>query len=144
MPGVREVVRGLTDMSLDEVLSTGSIWLTTDTAGVPEGVRAGPSPLFAGDLAIDLLSEFSTEGTALGPHLLRPGRHIEIAPGVLSGEPHVAGTRIETRVIYALRQRRYSLREIVDLYRGDLTVAATQSAIALERQLASNSARLAA
>jgi uncharacterized protein (DUF433 family) len=86
---------------------------------------------------IDLLAPFQSLEGAKGPDLVRPGNGLRIIPGKLSGEPHVDGTRIETRVLWALRERGFEPHQIADLYSG-LTAAAVRSALALEAQLSKN------
>lgn len=95
------------------------------------------------DLVLDLLGEFFGEAGAIGPDLRRPAPHIEITPEILSGEPHVEATRIETRGLAALARRGYQHPQIADMYPG-LRVEQVASAIALEKRLASNINRLAA
>jgi len=85
---------------------------------------------------LNLMAPFEEEGGRShgGPHLLRPREHLRIVPGKVAGQPHVQGTRLGTRSIYALAVRGYSLEQIEQLYPGDPRVA-LEEAIDLERQL---------
>lgn len=86
---------------------------------------------------VDLLSTFSIEDTLVGPHLRSPREHVRILPGKLAGEPHVANTRIETRVLAALNNRGMVEENIVELYPG-LTLQALSESLDLEGQLERN------
>jgi len=91
----------------------------------------------AGELVIDLLQKFRCDAEIVGPNLMKPRPELRIIPGKLSGEPHVLGTRIETRVLAALRGRGLEADAIVELYPG-LTRDAVDQSIDLERQLDKN------
>jgi len=91
----------------------------------------------AGDLLIDLLETFRSESEIVGPNLMKPRPGLRIIPGKLAGEPHVEGTRIETRVLAALRRRGLEPDTIVDFYPG-LTRLAVDQSLDLEKQLDKN------
>lgn len=91
----------------------------------------------ASELVIDLLDTFSCDAEIVGPNLMKPRPKLRIIPGKLAGEPHVEGTRIETRVLAALRRRDLEAGAIVELYPG-LTRDAVDEALDLERQLDKN------
>jgi uncharacterized protein (DUF433 family) len=98
--------------------------------------RGGPQAVHE-ELMIDLLAPFQSLEGAKGPDLARPGKGLRIVPGKLSGEPHIEGTRIETRVLWALRKRGFELEEIVELY-ADLKPDDVRNALILEDQLHKN------
>ena len=71
-----------------------------------------------------------------GPNLVRPSQHTEIWPWVMSGDPVIRRSRLPTASVFALNQERgLAPAEIVELYRGALTVDAARDAIALEQRL---------
>ena len=138
-------------VTLGDALADSEVRLFVDRQGMPHVdvdsiVTEGRHRFVQSEhraFVIDLLSEFRGEAGAIGPDLRAPSKLTRIRPGVLGGEPHIAGTRIETRVIGALRQRGFTEGQIVEMYPG-VTRLGVHSAIALERRLASNARRLAA
>ena len=82
---------------------------------------------------LDLLGPFG-DGL-LGPDLLRPRPLLRIVPGKLSGEPHIAHTRITSESLAALSRRGHRLDSISALY-PDQEPLAIKEALDLERQLA--------
>lgn len=70
-----------------------------------------------------------------GPDLLEPGPALRILPGKLSGEPHIAGTRILTACVASLAGRGYAVEEICRLY-PMLEEQAAKAALNLEQRLA--------
>jgi uncharacterized protein (DUF433 family) len=71
-----------------------------------------------------------------GPNLVRPSQHTEIWPWVMSGDPVIRRSRLPTASLFALNQERgLPPVEIVELYRGTLTVDAVSDAINLEKRL---------
>lgn len=120
-----------------EVHSDGTIFLIGDEK----------SDRFTGQQAFDgltvLLDVFHVaepiEGISTadlwGPSLVRPSHHTFISPWVLRGEPCVAGSRVPTAAIHALRvERGLDTEKIAALYPG-LPLVAIDDALALERQL---------
>ena len=87
--------------------------------------------------AIDLIAPFTTQEGLRGPNLASPRPQLRIAPGRLSGSPHVVHTRLETRALFALHRDGLDPDAIRTLYPY---VSATQvgEAIDLERQLEAN------
>jgi uncharacterized protein (DUF433 family) len=81
------------------------------------------------ELALNVLAEISSEG-ALG-ELRSFRRYVSMDPGVLSGNPVVLGTRIETKFISSLVDRNVSESTVRDIYR--LTSEQVARAIAFER-----------
>jgi uncharacterized protein (DUF433 family) len=70
------------------------------------------------------------------PDLVRPSEHTFISPWIMAGDPCVLDTRIPTASIFALRtERGLSNRQIVALYKDDLTREAAEEAFVLESQL---------
>jgi uncharacterized protein (DUF433 family) len=70
-----------------------------------------------------------------GPDLRVPRPHLRIVPGNVAGEPHLAHSRLTTRVVAALAGRGFSLEQIKALYPRD-DPAGLREAIDLEGQLA--------
>jgi uncharacterized protein (DUF433 family) len=153
MSQVRDLLSKLSEFSLHlgESISDASISLSADRAGVPHLELSGRLvegrhryvQLVEPALVVDLLAPFSGQAGTTGPDLRRPLPNLEIVPGRLSGEPHISGTRIETRVLYALRQRGYDAAQLAKLYPGT-SLPGIQDAIALEALLANNAKKLAA
>ncbi len=71
----------------------------------------------------------------IGPDLIKPRPGLRILPGKLSGEPHVAGTRILTAGLLALARRGYTFEEIRACY-PELTEPAVSEALDFEQSLA--------
>ena len=70
------------------------------------------------------------------PDLVRPSEHTFISPWIMAGDPCVVDTRIPTASIFALRtERGLSNRQIVALYKDDLTQETAEEAFVLESQL---------
>jgi uncharacterized protein (DUF433 family) len=90
----------------------------------------------APELTLDLLAQFDMEEQR-GPHLLTPRPRLRIVPGKLGGEPHVGGTRLETRTIRGLLQANRSIADIIELY-PFLEAADVTQASDLEEQLEGN------
>ena len=66
---------------------------------------------------LDLLGPFEC-GDQRGPDLIRPRPSLRIIPGKVSGEPHLAGSRITTQVAAALFENIQDIERIADLYPG--------------------------
>jgi uncharacterized protein (DUF433 family) len=92
--------------------------------------------LAAGEL-LDLIAPFSTAEGARGPDLQQPRPELRIVPGKLSGSPHIAGTRLETRAIAALFEDGYSADSVAALY-PYVTATQIAQALELEQQLTQN------
>ena len=123
MPRVREALAELERRGLDiwddsgersgsplRVDSSASIFVLDDDVSRVDGQR----PL-AGML--DLLGPFECDGQR-GPDLLRPRPNLRIIPGRVSGEPHLAGSRITTQVAAALYRNITDVEKIAALYPG--------------------------
>ena len=83
---------------------------------------------------LDLLGPFRM-GNHEGPDLIRPRRSIRIVPGKVSGEPHLAGSRITTRSVAALYRRFGELGPVAALY-PEAAPETIEQAIDLENALA--------
>ena len=107
--------------------TSGQIWLDVD--GVPhhEGQAALPGSL-------DLLGPFDLADRN-GPDLRRPRPNLRIVPGRVSGEPHLAKSRITTLSAAALYQNLGDLAAVAALYPG-FGVEAFKDAVEFERSLA--------
>ena len=66
---------------------------------------------------LDLLGPFECDGQQ-GPDLLRPRPNLRIIPARVSGDPHLAGSRITTQVAAALHRNMADLDKIAALYPG--------------------------
>lgn len=106
---------------------SGKIWLFVD--GVPYRRGQAALPGF-----LDLLGPFDY-GQRGGPDLLRPRPHLRIVPGRVSGEPHLAGSRITTLSAAALYENLGSYAPVAELYPG-VTIDAVRDAVEFERSLA--------
>jgi uncharacterized protein (DUF433 family) len=157
-PAVREsrratpmrVVRSLVERveqeaNLGEAIASGGLLLYADTKGTPH-IETGDS-MVEGDrgwrhyvqrgVMVNLLSAYPFTGTLRGPDLVRPREGLRIIPGKLAGEPHVEGTRIETRILWALHDRGFGDEQILTFY-PDVTAAQLAQAVDLEHQLQRN------
>lgn len=142
MPAVRRALSVLSDLDLQlwsaelgpavYVDPGGQIYVVPPTG--PETVDAGHRPL--DPEAFNLIEPFHTR-TSHGPDLNAPRPHLRILPGKLSGEPHIAHTRIETSAIAALAARGFGSERLEELYPQVRPVAIFE-AIDLERQLGEN------
>lgn len=140
MNEVRQALKELDSLDLDiwspkrEELSplkvdpTGQIYVVTSER-VETTKRAG---VF--EASLDLLGPFRV-GEGRGPDLIRPRPHLRIVPGKVSGEPHVAGSRVTTQAIVALYRRFDSVDKVAALY-PDVNAAAVAEAVELEGELA--------
>lgn len=84
---------------------------------------------------LDLLGPFDIEQGTWGPDLRQPMPHLRIVPGRVSGEPHLAHSRLTTRSVVTLADRGFSLNEIRRLY-PDESKDGLLEAIELEHRLA--------
>jgi uncharacterized protein (DUF433 family) len=133
------------EASLGEAISSGGLLLYADGKGTPhiaighmmvEGSQRWHQQVQQ-EVMINLLSAYPFAGTLRGPDLIRPRDGLRIIPGKLSGEPHVEGTRIETRILWALHHRGFANEQILTFYPDVSAVQLTQ-AVDLERQLQHN------
>lgn len=96
-------------------------------------------PLWRGDRPMILVNG---EGhvyleTPEGVQTVDPRPELRIVPGKLSGSPHIAGTRVETRAIAALFNDGYDASQVAELY-PYLSTEQIVQALDLEQQLAQN------
>ena len=94
--------------------------------------RVGGQQPFTG--VLDLLGPFESDGRR-GPNLVRPRPNLRIIPGRVSGEPHLAGSRITTQVAAALHRNIADVEKIAALYPG-FDASIFEEAIELEFSLA--------
>ena len=140
MPRVREALAELERRGLDiwddsascpdsplRVDSSANIYVVDDDVSRVDGQQ----PL-AGML--DLLGPFEGDGRR-GPDLVRPRPNLRIIPGRVSGEPHLAGSRITTQVAAALHRNIADVEKIAALYPG-FNVGIFEEAIEFEFSLA--------
>ena len=106
---------------------SAKIWIVANGAAGTHGQQALPGTL-------DLLGPFEC-GHQRGPDLLRPRPNLRIIPGRVSGEPHLADSRITTQVAAALYRSIPDFEKIAELYPG-LGVRSFEEAIELEQSLA--------
>ena len=140
MPRVREALAELERRGLDiwddsgdhpdsplRVDSSANIFVVAD--GV---IGANSQPVLPGIL--DLLGPFEC-GDQRGPDLIRPRPSLRIIPGKVSGEPHLAGSRITTQVAAALFENIQDVERIAGLYPG-FDAGSFEEAIEFEDSLA--------
>jgi uncharacterized protein (DUF433 family) len=108
----------------------------------PHGIQTVEGQLAHGDV-LDLVAPFTTGEGLRGPNLVRPRPELRIVPGKLSGSPHVASTRVETRALAALTHDGFEVADIVGLY-PFLTPTQVEQALDLEQQLTQNLLKSAA
>ena len=108
--------------------SSGNIWVVAD------GLSEAADGQFGLSGILDLLGPFSC-GEQLGPSLISPRPNLRIIPGKVSGEPHLAGSRITTQVAAALYRRIPDTERIAELYPG-FEARTFQEAIDFEYSLA--------
>jgi uncharacterized protein (DUF433 family) len=116
-----------------------SIWVAADGEIHVRG-PTGPETLTGQTLvpdALNLIAPFPTREGLRGPDLARPRPRLRIAPGRLSGSPHVVHTRLETSALYALDRDGLGVEAILSLY-PYLAKEQLAEALDLERQLAAN------
>ena len=107
--------------------ASGTIWLDLDGIPLHEGQALLPGSL-------DLLGPFDLADRN-GPDLIRPRPNLRIVPGRVSGEPHLAGSRITTLSAAALYQNLGDLAAVAELYPG-FSVEVFRDAVEFERSLA--------
>lgn len=102
----------------------------------PEGkilVDRLPPEALDGQLLLSAVDLFAPSDE--GPDLLQPRSGLRIIPGKVAGEPHLAHSRLTTRVVVALGDRGMSLDQIGALYPHE-DATALGEALELEHQLA--------
>jgi uncharacterized protein (DUF433 family) len=87
--------------------------------------------------ALNLVAPFPSREGLRGPDLARPRPELRIAPGRLSGSPHVVDTRLETSALHALERDGLGADTILSFY-PYLTPGQLAEALDLEHQLAAN------
>lgn len=120
-------------------LADASIWVDADGEIHVRG-PAGPETLVGQIVipdAINLVAPFTTREGLRGPDLAKPRPDLRIAPGRLSGSPHVMHTRLETRALFALSRDGLDAPAICALY-PYVTAEQLTQALELEVQLEEN------
>ena len=140
MPRVREALAELERLGLDiwddsggrltsplRVDASGKIWVDVD--GIPH--QSGQAAMLE---SMDLLGPFDVADRR-GPDLIRPRPNLRIVPGRVSGEPHLAGSRITTLSAAALYKSLGDYEAVAGLYPG-FDTEAFRDAVELESSLA--------
>lgn len=86
---------------------------------------------------VNIVGPFEGLEGAKGPDLLWPRPTVQILPRKISGAPHIAGTRLPTQSIYALRDRGFSVEKLARIY-PFASPESLQDSIDLEQQLEQN------
>jgi uncharacterized protein (DUF433 family) len=149
MPKVREALAALDQLGLelwDSEQSLSPLLVDTDgkvylrTGGrVTDLHGADVLPRFE---TFGLTEPFSLNRDWRGPDLVHPREDLRIVPGKVSGEPHVAKTRITSLAIAALAADGFKVSRIADMY--ELADVVVEEALDLERQLGTLGTRPAA
>ena len=119
--------RGAQPGSPLRVDSSAEIWVAADGVAAADRQQALHGTL-------DLLGRFEFGGHR-GPDLLRPRPSLRIIPGKVSGEPHLAGSRVTTQVVAALHRNIPDVERVAGLYPG-IHARSVGEAIEFERSLA--------
>lgn len=149
MPMVRQALqaletRGVSLWDAEQALSpllvdtNGKIYLRLD-GRVTDLQGADVLPRFE---TFGLTDPFALKEGWQGPDLIRPRDDLRIVPGKVSGEPHVAKTRITSLALAGLARDGFHSSRIAEMY--ELTSAVVDEALDLERQLGTLGARPAA
>jgi uncharacterized protein (DUF433 family) len=145
MAAVRRALKSLGDLDAP-VWRTGEPTLFVDESGKiymkPPAGRQDIEDRMEKAEFLNLVAPFSTAEGTRGPDLVRPRPDLRIVPGRISGSPHIAGTRLETRALAALRADGFDDGAIYELY-PYVTSAQIGEALDLEAQLAENLRRAA-
>jgi len=86
---------------------------------------------------VDIVGPFEGLEVTKGPDLLWPRPTVQILPRKISGAPHIAGTRLTSESIYALKDRGFSLERLARIY-PFASPDSLQDSIDLEHQLEQN------
>ena len=131
----------LQELSLDPFSDDGRSSVVVDRRGEifvrSESGLARPASRQVMLDVLDVIAPFPTEPGMRGPDLREPRPHLRIIPGKLSGEPHLAETRLETQALAALARRGVSVADILVLY-PFASRAGVEEALDLEDQLSKN------
>ncbi len=91
------------------------------------------APIIPGLATFGLTRPFALEAGRSGPDLIRPRPQLRILPGKVSGEPHIAHTRVTSLGLAALRRNGFPSGQIADMY--ELPINDVEEALDLEQQL---------
>jgi uncharacterized protein (DUF433 family) len=122
------------DRPIVAVTSQGDIAINANANALP--LRLSDGQYLNPDL-VDIVGPFEGLEGAKGPDLLWPRPTVQILPRKISGAPHIAGTRLPTQSIYALKDRGFSLEQLARIYPFASTDS-LQDSIDLEEQLEHN------
>lgn len=130
-----------------DVLASGRIDPTVRSDGQHAFLSGESLDRFSGQKAFDGMTRFLSifdiaqpvhkvsRAAMWGPGLIYPSTHTHISPWVLSGEPCVAGSRIPTSALFALRRERHLPTDKIHLLYPQVRAQAIEDAIKLEEQL---------
>jgi uncharacterized protein (DUF433 family) len=144
MRQIRRALSVVEDIGKRVLEKSLGVWID-DRGGIVLGLEDGIFvPLGDGALqglahgaSLDLFDVYSIHDRLVGPHLVEPRPTLRIVSGKLSGEPHIAETRVPTRMLWTLHRQRYEQENIIELYPG-LSQQNVSEAIDLEDQLERN------
>jgi uncharacterized protein (DUF433 family)/DNA-binding transcriptional MerR regulator len=141
MTKVKRALQELRKLDLD-LFSEGHATVAVTLAGeIVIDVEAVPLQRIEGQYLernlVNIVGPFEgLEGTK-GPDLMWPRPTVQILPRKISGAPHIAGTRLSTESIFALKARGLSVDQIARIY-PFATPESLQQSIDLEEQLKRN------
>jgi uncharacterized protein (DUF433 family)/DNA-binding transcriptional MerR regulator len=146
MAKVQRALRQIQALDLDLFDDEQPIVAVTSAGDIVLDQAALPLQLVEGQYLerelINIVGPFEgLEGTH-GPSLTQPRANVRIAPGRISGAPHIAGTRLPTQSIYTLKQRGFTIDHLAQLY-PFASREALDDSIDLEQQLEGNLKRAA-
>ncbi len=140
MPAVRRALKELRALDVS-IWDRGRPSLRVDAHG--KILVSGPTAIHdlkgqvVSEELLDLIAPFTTAEGTRGPDLVAPRAELRIVPGKLSGSPHVAHTRLETRALAALARDGFDVTRIQQLY-PYVSTGQIDQALDLERQLEDN------
>lgn len=141
MPKVKRALEQLRALDLDLFEEGRPIIAVTSQGEVAVNINAMALRLSDGQYLnpeiVNIVGTFEgLEGTK-GPDLLWPRPTVQILPRKISGAPHIAGTRLQTQSIHALRDRGFSVDQLAGIY-PFASPDSLQDSIDLEQQLERN------
>jgi len=145
MGAVRRALKFLAELDVSPWDGTDPALFVDESGKIHLNVPAGLQDIngqFEQAEFLNLVAPFTTAEGTRGPDLVRPRPELRIAPGRISGSPHIAGTRLETRALAALQGDGFDEGTIHTLY-PYVTAAQIAQALDLEAQLADNLRRAA-
>ncbi|MFL6197759.1 MAG: DUF433 domain-containing protein [Thermoanaerobaculia bacterium] len=141
MPKVKRALEQLRALDLDLFEEGRPTVAVTSQGEVAVNINAMALRLSDGQYLdpeiVNIVGPFEGLEGAKGPDLLWPRPTVQILPRKISGAPHIAGTRLQTQSIYALRDRGFSVEQLVGIY-PFASAGSLQDSIDLEQQLERN------